>query len=125
MKFVNMSKTVLENIGGVENITNVTHCATRLRISYKNKKLVDEEAIKGAENVVGLVSKDKQIQIIIGPNVTEAYNDFLDISKWTPGGAAETGDSEEESENKNFMYYMNKVGNFCASSFMPDRKSVV
>ena len=31
-KFDEMSKYILDNIGGVGNITNVTHCATRLRI---------------------------------------------------------------------------------------------
>lgn len=118
MKYVNMSKTILENIGGVDNITNITHCATRLRINYKSKSLVNEEAIKSAENVVGIVSKSNQVQIIIGPKVTEAYNDFLEVSKWTPTGET-TVEAEDEPTKKDFMYFMNKVGNFCASAFMP------
>lgn len=119
MKYIKMSETIFENIGGVANITNVVHCATRLRINYKNKNMVNEDAIKAAEGVVGIVSKQGQIQIIIGPKVAEAYSDFLDVSQWSPNGNTSMEVVEDEPEKKNFMYFMNKVGNFCASSFMP------
>ena len=36
-KYTEMAKGVLTNVGGIENITFVEHCATRLRIHYKSK----------------------------------------------------------------------------------------
>ena len=121
MDYINMSKSLLENLGGVNNITNVAHCATRLRINIRNKGMVNEEAIKNTEKVVGMVSKPRQIQIIVGPKVAEAYSDFMDVSGWTPGmNGADLNEIEEDApEKKNFLFYMNKIGNFCASSFMP------
>lgn len=118
MKYVEMSKQVLEHIGGIENLNHVEHCATRLRLHYNSKKLVDEKALKEIENVLGIVSKAGQVQIIIGPNVNEAYNDFLDVSGWKEGQNRESV-SVEEPEEKNAMYYVNKFGSFMATIFMP------
>lgn len=83
-KYTKMSQQVLEKVGGLSNITFVEHCATRLRIHYASKSKVDVEAIKGIENVVGVVAKTGQVQIIIGPEVNDAFNDFLDVSGWKP-----------------------------------------
>ncbi|PJJ27378.1 PTS transporter subunit EIIC [Lacrimispora celerecrescens] len=118
MKYVEMSKQVLEHVGGIENLNHVEHCATRLRLHYNSKKLVNEEALKGIENVLSIVSKAGQVQIIIGPNVNEAYNDFLDTSGWKEGATSETA-APEEPEEKKAMYYVNKFGNFMAAVFMP------
>ena len=56
-KYTKMSQQVLEKVGGLSNITFVERCATRLRIHYASKSKVDVEAIKGIENVVGVVAK--------------------------------------------------------------------
>lgn len=120
MKYVEMSKQVLDLVGGIENIKFVEHCATRLRIHYFKKANVDLEAIKKVENVVGVVDKTGQIQIIIGPSVHEAYTDFLDVSGYHPeAGKGNVSPEEEEPENKNFMYYVTKFGNFSTAVFMP------
>ena len=117
-KYTKMSQQVLEKVGGLSNITFVEHCATRLRIHYASKSKVDVEAIKGIENVVGVVAKTGQVQIIIGPEVNDAFNDFLDVSGWKPTDDRPTV-VEEEPEEKNALYYVNKFGNFCAGIFMP------
>lgn len=120
MKYVKTAKQILEHVGGIENLNHVEHCATRLRLHYNNRKLVDIEALKGIENVLGAVDKQGQVQVIIGPNVTEAYNDFLDVSGWKEGQGGKSGEpSVEEPEEKKAMYYVNKFGSFMASVFMP------
>lgn len=120
-KYTEMAKGVLKDIGGLENIKFVEHCATRLRIHYKNKNIIDIEALKKEDRVVGLVEKAGQIQIIIGPEVNDAYNDFLDVSgfKVMDENEAFTDDSAEDNQEKNFMYYLNVFGNKCAAIFMP------
>ena len=120
-KYTEMAKGVLKDIGGLENIKFIEHCATRLRIHYKNKNIIDIEALKKEDRVVGLVEKAGQIQIIIGPEVNDAYNDFLDVSgfKVMDENEAFTDDSAEDNQEKNFMYYLNVFGNKCAAIFMP------
>lgn len=118
-KYTEMAKGVLNDVGGLSNIKFVEHCATRLRIHYINKNKVDIEALKKEDKVVGLVEKAGQVQIIIGPEVNDAYNEFLDISGFKPTDDHTISDTAEEPEEKNFMYYLNVFGNKCAAIFMP------
>lgn len=116
-KYTEMSKQVLEKVGGLDNITNVERCATRLRIHYVKKSKVDVEGLKGIEHVVGVVDKTGQVQVVIGPEVNDAYQEFLAVSGFS--GAKDVVIEDEEPEEKNFMYYLTKFGNTCASVFMP------
>lgn len=120
-KYTEMAKGVLKDVGGLENIKFVEHCATRLRIFYVNKNKIDVEALKKEDKVVGLVEKTGQVQIIIGPEVNDAYNEFLDVSGFKPGDdhVVAENSSEDDQEEKNFMYYLNLFGNKCAAIFMP------
>lgn len=67
-----MSETVLKAVGGKENITSVTHCATRLRIDARDTSIIDLQLAKSADQALGAVVSGGQLQVIIGPNVTEA-----------------------------------------------------
>lgn len=117
MKFKEMSKQVLALIGGVENIKFVEHCATRLRIHYYNKELIKEEELKKIDYVMGLVNKTGQIQLIIGPEVNDAYHDFLDVSEWKQNSVE--AEKNDKNEKHGFVYWINKFGNFAAPVFMP------
>ena len=75
MKYQAMSETVLKAVGGKENITSVTHCATRLRIDARDTSIIDLQLAKSADQALGAVVSGGQLQVIIGPTVTEAYND--------------------------------------------------
>ena len=122
-KYQELSEKLLECMGGIENITNVAHCATRLRISYKNKELIDEETLKVLPDSSGIVKKAGTIQIIVGPDVHDAYNKFVEVSGWKSNGNYYVEDSEEEEEGetvsirdekRDFQYYLMKFSNFIA-----------
>lgn len=119
MKYTDLATKLLEAVGGVDNITHVTHCATRLRVNYKKKSLVDEEALKMLPDSAGIINKQGQVQIIVGPQVNVAYNDFLDISGWKPGAVMADEEKEEYDGPKNAIYWLNQFGNFVAPIFMP------
>lgn len=119
-KFEETSRQILENCGGIRNITHVTHCATRLRIEFAKKSQVDVEALKTVPEVAGVVDKGNQVQIIIGPKVNDAYNDFLDVSGWKPGMNADVEvEDPDEKAPRNLMWVVNKFANFVAPVFMP------
>ncbi|MFZ3389321.1 PTS transporter subunit EIIC [Buttiauxella gaviniae] len=118
-KYREMSRLALEYLGEVENINHVTHCATRLRIDVIRKSLVNVEALKKLPQCAGIVDKQNQIQIIIGPNVNDAYNDFIDVSAWKEGGDSRAEFIEESNDPRNASYYLNKFGNFVSPIFMP------
>jgi len=119
-KYAEMSKLALEAFGGVGNISHITHCATRIRVSYIDKALVNDEALKHLPESIGVVNKDHQAQIIIGPKVHDAYEELIAISGWKDGDDSGEEDKEPEQEGKkNAMYWLNKFGNFMAPIFMP------
>ncbi len=116
-KFKELSKEALEKVGGLDNITFVTHCATRLRISYKDKDKVDMAGLNAIEGVSGLVNKQGQVQLIIGPQVNDVYHAFLEVSGWKESADTVTGNKPKEK--KNVLYFLNNFGNFAAPIFMP------
>lgn len=71
-KYEEFSKRVLKGMGGTQNITNVVHCITRLRVSFKSKSAIDYEALENLPECAGFVKKDHVIQFIIGPAIVAA-----------------------------------------------------
>ncbi|HCQ5685824.1 TPA: PTS transporter subunit EIIC [Clostridioides difficile] len=70
---------ILESIGGKENIKEVAHCMTRLRIKVYDSSQVNQEKLKKIKGVLGLVLKGEQYQIVIGPNVSQVYNTLNEV----------------------------------------------
>lgn len=73
MNYEELSKVILEKVGGKDNVANATHCATRLRLNLKDESIADTEALKATPGIVGVVSKNGQYQIIIGAEVLQVY----------------------------------------------------
>ncbi|WP_271001509.1 PTS transporter subunit EIIC [Listeria seeligeri] len=71
-----LSKQILVNIGGSKNVNNVTHCATRLRITVKDEAQINKDKIDGLDGTLGSVNSGGQFQIIIGQNVGRVYEAF-------------------------------------------------
>ncbi|WP_222716310.1 PTS transporter subunit EIIB [Listeria booriae] len=69
MDYKLMAKEILEHIGGAENVANMTHCATRLRLTLKDTSKADDEAVKGINGVINVVNKAGQYQLLIGTEV--------------------------------------------------------
>lgn len=68
-----IAKTVLEAVGGKNNVTFVTHCMTRLRFNLKDMAIPDQEAMKELKGVLGVVVSGGQFQVVIGQNVPKVY----------------------------------------------------
>ena len=68
-----MSRQILALVGGKENLAQLAHCVTRLRIAVKDKGLVQDDKIKAVSGVVGTQWLGDQYQIIIGTDVEQLY----------------------------------------------------
>ncbi|MBF0847311.1 PTS transporter subunit EIIB, partial [Streptococcus danieliae] len=86
-------KDIVEHAGGKENIHNVTHCATRLRIELNDESKYNQSALENVEGAKGVFFTNGQLQIIFGSGLVNqvygAYNDEF-------GG----GESPEPKERK-------------------------
>ncbi len=73
------AKTILEGLGGPENVDTTSYCTTRLRLTVKDPAKVDEEKIKAA-GVAGLIKPGpKAVQVIIGPQVQAVHDEFVKL----------------------------------------------
>lgn len=126
MKYQAMSEAVIAAAGGRGNITSVTHCATRLRIDVRDTSAIDVGAAKAADQALGAVVSGGQLQVIIGPNVTEAYNDFLETAGFEIGGGAVADDEQTAKDiaagikqGNVAVGLIERFGNISAQVFMP------
>lgn len=71
-----IAQDVLCAIGGKENVANVTHCITRLRLNLKDESIADKEALENIEGVLSVVSAPGQLQVVVGNNVAKVYDEF-------------------------------------------------
>ena len=79
-KFEQEAKDLLAAIGGKENVTAVTHCATRMRFVLGDDKRADVKTIEAIPAVKGTFTNAGQFQVIIGNDVPIFYNDFTAVS---------------------------------------------
>lgn len=71
-----LEEKIVSNLGGVENIQTIGHCATRLRVTVKDDSLINRNGLESTEGVLGIVNSMGGIQIIIGNNVTNIYSNI-------------------------------------------------
>ncbi|MFI8349978.1 PTS transporter subunit EIIC [Streptomyces sp. NPDC085596] len=61
---------VLALTGGPANITHVTHCLTRLRLTLTDPAAVDEESLRALPGVLGVIGAGTpSLQVVLGPGV--------------------------------------------------------
>ncbi len=73
MDYKKLAQQILEYVGGKDNVTGLTHCATRLRFNLKDESKADTKAIQGLAGISGVVSKGGQYQVIVGSDVPNVY----------------------------------------------------
>lgn len=95
--FHSLSKQILKELGGVNNIISVTHCATRLRFDIKDNSKVNTATIENLDGVIALIKAGGQHQVVIGNEVPAVYSAIVAL----PGMAAKdvknkTSDTDAE-----------------------------
>lgn len=69
-----LASSIIQNVGGEENIAVLTHCATRLRFNLKDNSKADVEALKNLEGVLTAQVKSGQMQVVIGAKVNAIFD---------------------------------------------------
>lgn len=93
-----VSETIVRGLGGKGNISDVDCCATRLRCSVFDAKLVDDSLLKST-GASGVVHKGNGVQIIYGPHVTVIKSNLEDYLEKTPE-EKRTGVQKENNQKK-------------------------
>lgn len=65
----NLSEIIVKGLGGIDNISDIGCCATRLRLTVKDSSKINQNILKSA-NAAGILVSGQGVQIIYGPKVT-------------------------------------------------------
>ncbi|MDD3205882.1 MAG: PTS transporter subunit EIIC [Lachnospiraceae bacterium] len=120
MDYKKISKELVKLLGGKENITSNAACMTRLRVSVKDVSIVDIEAIKKVEGVLGVVESDT-LQIVFGPGkVNKVLEEVYQITGLAKGQAegldveklAQKNKAEQKAKyDKPVQRFLKKIAN--------------
>lgn len=110
-----IAESIIEYVGGKENITSHTHCMTRLRFVLADTGKVHEDAIKALPEVQGIVNKAGQYQLVIGPEVDNLY-DQINLLCPIKDIDEKTVDKESREEKKSLF---NTVLSYVSGSIAP------
>lgn len=77
-KEARVAKLIAKYVGGMDNVRNAEHCATRLRLIINDKSKIDEKAIENIDGVKGQFFAAAQYQIILGTGfVDKVFAEFV------------------------------------------------
>lgn len=109
-----LAATILKEVGGESNVSNSTHCATRLRLVLNddNEEMVNR--VKNISGVIDVVRKGGQFQIVIGNSVDKVYNEFSELSKST-----EEKPNDNEKQDKSKETIINRIIATMSAVFAP------
>lgn len=115
MDYQKLASTIVEKVGGTDNITKVVHCATRLRLTLKDQSKAQTEVLKKTPGVMSVVIAGGQYQVVIGPDVPQVYQAVISLGNFeanAPVDADAQPDKKEQSK-------LSRVLEFVASMFQP------
>ena len=92
-----LAATILELVGGETNVSNVTHCATRLRFNLKDDKVAQTDKLKNTTGVMGVVNQGGQYQVIIGSDVQSVYREIMELGSFEGKAASQEGPKEKKN----------------------------
>ncbi|MDD3220725.1 MAG: glucose PTS transporter subunit IIA [Lachnospiraceae bacterium] len=99
LDYTRCAQEIYETLGGRDNLINVAHCATRLRIVAVNDNNIDTKRLEDIEGVKGVFSNNGQLQLILGTGaVNKVYEEFLHISGMEESTTGEVKDAADKKQ---------------------------
>ncbi|WP_099221960.1 glucose PTS transporter subunit IIA [Listeria costaricensis] len=117
-KYDELIPRILENVGGAGNIRSANHCATRLRLQLNDPSQLDKAALEKEPQILGIVERGEEIQLVIGPDVPKVYALVtVKLDDQATGGKQPPIDAPKT--HKNWKQYGRIVIDFISGTFVP------
>ncbi|MDG4971840.1 beta-glucoside-specific PTS transporter subunit IIABC [Lactococcus lactis] len=99
MNYTDISREILEQVGGEQNVKSLIHCMTRLRFVLKDESIVNDSKVEKINGVIGTNRQSGQYQIIIGNNVVPVYNAINSIAKFNDNSTQDKENLKGKKQN--------------------------
>lgn len=115
MDYKKLAYDLIPLVGGVQNISKLTHCATRLRFEFHDRSKVDAAAIEKTAGVISVVEKGGQFQVVVGNDVPVTYRALIDEM----GGTATGGNTAQDTTPEKKPSIINRIVSVISTTFTP------
>ncbi|WP_156299573.1 PTS trehalose transporter subunit IIBC [Streptobacillus canis] len=113
-KFRTDASSLIELIGGQDNVSSVTHCMTRLRFVLKDTDKANVEEIQKLKSVKGVFNNAGQFQAIIGNGVSDFYKTMNELFN-----LKEVSKEESKKDAKKNMSFFERLLSATSEIFVP------
>jgi len=96
MAYEELSKKIIADVGGKENVNSVVHCTTRLRFKLKDESIAKTDDLKNTDGVITVVQSGGQYQVVIGNEVADVYETLVKVGGFAGGGEVPDDYGEDE-----------------------------
>lgn len=121
MNYQKIANEILEKVGGSDNLSSVSHCATRLRVLVKDESKVDLKAVSDMAAVKGAFFSNGQLQIILGQGVVNKVCQAI-----TGGSEIKETDLEElKREQNKKLNVVQRFARMLSNIFVPIIPAIV
>lgn len=107
--------SIIDDLGGRENIKDYFHCATRLRFNLYDYDKINKEALKANSLILSVVQASGQCQLIIGNKVSAVYSALHNLLETGDGSIAKPP-TDSVSKHESITSW---VFAFISGSFLP------
>lgn len=112
-----LAQRIIDDVGGLGNVAEVTHCFTRLRFKLKDPSLVNEDDLKGRKEIAGTVHANGIFQVIVGNDINAVYQA---VSRIVGAGGAGAGAGEPAAPvQRDWRYWLNLPLNTMSATITP------
>ncbi|MBP1904678.1 PTS system beta-glucosides-specific IIC component [Paenibacillus turicensis] len=109
MKYEDLAKSIISNVGGKENVNSLTHCVTRLRFKLKDEGKANTDFLKNMDGVVTVIQSGGQYQVVIGNHVPEVYAAVTSVAGISDGSVEDNSSNEKMSMFSRFIDIISSV----------------
>ena len=113
---------ILAGVGGADNISSLTHCATRLRFELHDASLADKARLEANPKVMGAVPQGgSHYQVIVGGDVATVYNAINNLPEMQSRGALSNDDvkAANRAKAKGKVPWIDAFFEYLSDSFRP------
>ncbi len=120
MEYEQLARQIINDVGGVNNVINLVHCATRLRFKLKDESKANSENLKNTSGIITVVKSGGQFQVVIGNHVTDVFNTINEIYKLKQNDEqADTSVTSTEGSTTKKENLLNKFIDIVSNIFTP------
>lgn len=116
-KYDTMVSSIVDLVGGKENIRSFAHCVTRLRFNVKDKGMVKVPEIEKLPGAVGVQWVGSQLQVIIGNDVDSVYKQIAKANNLAV--EPEVSAKSEDEKQKNIVVKLIEMLSGCVIPLVP------